>query len=751
MSPESPARPTRPTRTEGPGRPARLARLALPASRLLVVIAGVLALVRFAAHLASGAGVARALAGSGRITPGERTGALTVSHLVNVLWLGSGIALLVLAGVMILSGAGGGFLVGGTLAWFGPLALTTSELPTTPFLHRTDTAFLYVVGTAAALVPVARLGTRPGRSGAPPAPARPPSRTPPVPPVSPALPAVSPALPASPASVSAPPPSPLRGALALVRADSRRRLNFVSRGAAGPRAGRHTAWLLLFGTLAALVFLVLLSRQAATSLTGRADGYSAPDLAALCWFPLALVVLTQLHGARPAIAVALAHPKDAEVLESFQLTRPQTVLARLVLPSAASAVALSGGLAALAAPALLATGATGPQVAAVLLHLTAFLAQAVLLKILLVTTFLRLPGTGARLRGLFDGAAYCLAGVVTGIAAAPLVAARSSLGDSPDQAWQSLARRAVVAAQPDRFSTLFVPAGLPVTVAVQGVVVAALVCACRWSLARLPQGVRRNGRPHSERPRAKRPRADRPLALVRFGTGMAGIMARKDLALLSRGGTRRTDPALRHLRMSLFLGCAGLAVTAVSGPLWHLSGFAALTTLVSAALLAADPVVRICGIEAEAGSWELLRLSPRPLGSLVTGKVLSAALQLALLTGPLYAGTAALTGSAGAAPLTVLLAFPAVLLSVAVGMVTGYAAVPRTEVFRGGGTTRPVSAGVVEALTACLLLAPAALLAWHFPTDDALMGSGLLLTTAVLAALLWGVGRSDRLPGMRYT
>ncbi|MGW2793801.1 hypothetical protein ACWC9H_28240 [Streptomyces sp. NPDC001251] len=533
------------------------------------------------------------------------------------------------------------------------------------------------------------------------------------------------------------PPRWPRVVAALCLADTRRRLNLMTgEGADGRRRRRAAFVILTAGTAGALGALVLLGRT--LGALAPVEAPTTAGIAALTWPPAMVWTIAQLLRAEPALARSLVRPADAGVLDTLPVSRGHVVAARLVVPTAASGLALLVGVGAVLVPWLAATGAGRALLPVLAVNACGTVAVAGALRILLVTLFMvRLARIAQLPRALIAAVAGCCAGLV----AAPFVHA---LGPAPDQARATLTRLladALTAGRPGLWTALHMPRRLPETAL--GYLLVTLLAACLTAV-RVRAVTRREATTPLSRPRPGRPPSpslpSSPWALV---LGLTWLRLRRgDPAVV--GGIAR----LQRLSIAAGVGCA--TVVAVLGrPLWQLSPTALAALLVAVALMTTGEVIQSCGIEADREAWQLLRQSPLPSGAWPAAKAVVCGLVVLAVAAPLFLGVAALGGVSGAEWGVALLLLTVVACATGAACVLTWYAVPRTERFATGRVGRPPAADLVEGVFAALLTAPAtagpALLATlAHGTARTLLNCALML--AVLAAYahaLHRIGRTD--------
>ncbi|MGW1866229.1 hypothetical protein ACWCPS_11795 [Streptomyces mauvecolor] len=536
-------------------------------------------------------------------------------------------------------------------------------------------------------------------------------------------------------------------AAALCLADTRRRLNLMSgAGAEGRRRRRAAVVILSAGTAAVLGALALLGRT--LGALAPVGGLTPAGLASLTWAPAVAWTAAQLLGADLSSARSLVRPADTSVLRTLPVSRGQVVAARLVVPTAGTALALLVALGAVALPWLAATGHGRDLLPVLAVNACGTVVVAGALRVLLVALFMvRVTRIAQLPRALLAAVAGCCAGLF----AAPFV---RNLGATPDEAEATVTRLvadALAAGRPGLWTTLHTPARLGWTAA--GYLAVAVLAAATAAL-RVRATARRDAANPSAPYRIHHRTARRPRTAPRRPTPLSLVVK------LTRLRLRRGDPAVvgglaRLQRLSIACGafCAGIAA-ALDRPLWQLPAPALAGLLIAAALTTTGEVIQSCGIEADRASWDLLRQSPLPSGAWPAAKAVACALAVLAVTAPLFLGVAALGGVSGAEWGVTVLLLPVVALAAGGASVLTWYAVPRTEGFDAGRVSRPPTADLVEGVFAALLTLPAtAGLALIGSLTDGTANSllGCALLGAVLAVYALGLRRlsGTDLPGPR--
>ncbi|MFI0983304.1 hypothetical protein ACH4SP_40635 [Streptomyces sp. NPDC021093] len=565
--------------------------------------------------------------------------------------------------------------------------------------------------------------------------------------------------------------------LALALADARRKINLLQ-GRAAPRwAVGAVLGFYALGVLAALG--VALGAGALTAHFAPVEPAVAdlvPAVARHSWLPAVLATAALALAARPGLVRQVVHPADLPVLRTLPVTPGQLLAVRLVLPTFAPAAGFAAALAAFLCTWLGATAAGRALLPLVL---------AVGWGAVLVGTAARLcaeglvavaPARGARLHTFVWVA---VAGAVLGWAAAPLAQGLRARGPLTETLPRALGDT-LAGSRPDWWDTLLRqgPGGPALAAVTLAALLAALGCAALRHAAghrvmreetapairlRTQHGT---GAPHDtdEHDTDKAVRGNGPAVAGHGAAGHAVPVGRPGLrevvrllvAKDVRGALRAPRTAVAGLRFVLLAGTAVLAagvahaLTADGRAALAIPLPASAGVLVTVLLLAADEAVQIFGIEAERRSWDLLRMSPLPLGALLAGKAAGFALAVAVVAAPAAAGWALLAVGLGPQLLPLAAIGAAAAAAAAAAVIVTALVMPPAEAPGHGRLTRSPAAPLVQAVLAAILMLPATASLPLLPegpgTGPALARAlPALLTLAALAAGAWALRRHDGL------
>lgn len=141
-------------------------------SVVLGAVAGVLAAVHASWHWLAREQVREAIRAHPDVPVDAQDNVAQVLDLLSVVWAVSACALLVLAVVTALSGAGGYILLGGSLVWWAPLGFMGEQLPGTGAQHTIAFVFVCTVLAAGVLAPAEQSVKKRGTERTLPEPAR---------------------------------------------------------------------------------------------------------------------------------------------------------------------------------------------------------------------------------------------------------------------------------------------------------------------------------------------------------------------------------------------------------------------------------------------------------------------------------------------------------------------------------------------------------------------------------------------------
>ncbi|MCX5071197.1 hypothetical protein OHA84_35420 [Streptomyces sp. NBC_00513] len=128
------------------------------AGGLAATASGLCAVVYFALFRATLGASRRAIETSDDLT-GDAGNVMDILELLGVVWLISGIVLIVIGLLVTLARMGGLVVIVGGLVWWAPLGFLALRLPAAPGLHAVAAVFLVLVIPAAVLSPAVRLAS----------------------------------------------------------------------------------------------------------------------------------------------------------------------------------------------------------------------------------------------------------------------------------------------------------------------------------------------------------------------------------------------------------------------------------------------------------------------------------------------------------------------------------------------------------------------------------------------------------------